>query len=47
MMSLTNGNGAGLPWDLDDAKWEAVQETTMSLRPQVAVSSIMAAPSTR
>jgi spermidine/putrescine transport system substrate-binding protein len=34
MMSLTNGNGAGL-WDLDDAKWAAVQETTMSLRPQV------------
>jgi spermidine/putrescine transport system substrate-binding protein len=33
MMSLTNGNGAGL-WDLDDAKWAAVQETTMSLRPQ-------------
>lgn len=34
MMSLYNGNGAGL-WDLDDAKWEAVQETTMSLRKQV------------
>lgn len=34
MMSLKNGNGAGL-WDLDDAKWEAVQETTLSLRPQV------------
>jgi len=34
MMSLYNGNGAGL-WDLDDAKWQAVQETTNSLRPQV------------
>lgn len=33
-MSLYNGNGAGL-WDLDDAAWEKVQETTMSLRPQV------------
>ena len=34
MMSLYNGNGAGL-WDLDDAKWDKVQEVTMSLRPQV------------
>jgi spermidine/putrescine transport system substrate-binding protein len=34
MMSLKNGNGAGL-WDLDDAAWNAVQETTMSLRSQV------------
>ncbi|MEO0819640.1 MAG: spermidine/putrescine ABC transporter substrate-binding protein [Pseudomonadota bacterium] len=34
MMSLYDGNGAGL-WDLDDAKWEKVQATTMSLRPQV------------
>ncbi len=34
MMSLYNGNGAGL-WDLDDAAWGKVQETTMSLRPQV------------
>lgn len=34
MMSLYNGNGAKL-WDLDDAAWEKVQETTMSLRPQV------------
>ncbi|MGB0412533.1 MAG: ABC transporter substrate-binding protein [Pikeienuella sp.] len=33
MMSLSNGNGAGL-WDLDDAEWKAVQERTMSLRPQ-------------
>ena len=33
-MSLYNGNGAGL-WDLDDDKWKAAQETTMSLRPQV------------
>lgn len=34
MMSLYNGNGAFL-WDLDDAQWEKVQETTLSLRPQV------------
>ncbi|MFK7746582.1 MAG: spermidine/putrescine ABC transporter substrate-binding protein [Roseobacter sp.] len=34
MMSLKNGNGANL-WDLDDAAWQAVQDTTMSLRPQV------------
>ncbi|MGC1504312.1 MAG: extracellular solute-binding protein [Sulfitobacter sp.] len=34
MMSLYNGNGAGL-WDLDDAKWQAVQDTTMGLRKQV------------
>ena len=34
MMSLKNGNGAGL-WDLSDDQWDAVQETTMSMRPQV------------
>ena len=34
MMSLKNGNGAGL-WDLDDAAWQAVQDTTMSLRQQI------------
>lgn len=34
MMSLYNGNGAGL-WDLDDAAWSAVQAKTTSLRPQV------------
>jgi spermidine/putrescine transport system substrate-binding protein len=34
MMSLKNGNGAGL-WDLDDDQWQAVQDTTMSLRPQI------------
>ena len=34
MMSLYDGNGASL-WDLDDAKWAKVQETTMSLRKQV------------
>jgi len=34
MMSLYNGNGAGL-WDLDDAKWDAVKKATMSLRSQV------------
>ncbi len=33
MMSLLNGNGANL-WDIDDAGWDAVKETTMSLRPQ-------------
>lgn len=34
MMSLKNGNGASL-FDLDDAQWQAVQDTTMSLRSQV------------
>ena len=34
MMSLYNGNGSSL-WDLNDDGWSAVQETTMSLRPQV------------
>ncbi|MGB0505289.1 MAG: ABC transporter substrate-binding protein [Pikeienuella sp.] len=34
MMSLYNGNGASL-WDLDDAAWGAVQETTLGLRSQV------------
>lgn len=34
MMSLYNGNGAGL-WNLDDGQWDKVQETTLSLRPQV------------
>jgi len=34
MRSLYNGNGASL-WDLDETKWEKVQETTMSLRPQI------------
>ena len=33
-MSLTNGNGAKL-WDQDEAGWQKIQETTMSLRPQV------------
>ncbi len=33
MMSLLNGNGAGL-WDLSEDQWAAVQEKTMSLRPQ-------------
>ena len=33
MMSLLNGNGAGL-WDLSDDQWAAVQEKTMSLRSQ-------------
>jgi len=34
MMSLKNGNGAKL-WDIDDAAWQAVQDTTMSLRSQI------------
>lgn len=34
MMSLYNGNDAAL-WDLDDAQWAAVQETTLGLRSQV------------
>jgi len=34
MVSLYNGNGAGL-WDLNDDAWDKVQETAMSLRPQV------------
>ena len=34
MLSLSNGNGANL-WDLDEAAWKAVQETALSLRPQV------------
>ncbi|MFK8079473.1 MAG: spermidine/putrescine ABC transporter substrate-binding protein [Granulosicoccus sp.] len=34
MMSLYNGNGAKL-WDVDDAGWKAIQETALSLRPQV------------
>ena len=33
-MSLYDGNGPGL-WDLSDTQWDLVQETTMSLRPQV------------
>lgn len=34
MLSLLDGNGAKL-WDLDDAGWEQLQKTAMSLRPQV------------
>jgi len=34
MMSLKNGNGANL-WNIDAAQWQAVQDTTMSLRSQV------------
>ena len=33
MMSLYNGNGGNL-WDLDGAKWDAVKDTTLSLRKQ-------------
>lgn len=38
MMSLKNGNGAKL-WDVDAAGWKAIQDTTMSLRPQVGAFS--------
>ncbi len=34
-MSLYNGNNDPGPFDIDDDAWEKVQETTMSLRPQV------------
>lgn len=34
-MSLTNGNNNPGPFDIDAAAWEAVKETTMSLRPQI------------
>ncbi|MFK7858213.1 MAG: extracellular solute-binding protein [Granulosicoccus sp.] len=34
MMSLHNGNAAKL-WDVDDAGWKAIQDTALSLRPQV------------
>ena len=40
-MSLYDGNGAGL-WDLNDSKWDKVQNTTPSLRPQVVGFLIMA-----
>ncbi len=35
MMSLKNGNNNPSPFNIDDDAWEAVQQTTMSLRPQV------------
>jgi len=34
-MSLLNGNTDPSPFDIDDDAWEAVQEKTMSLKPQV------------
>ena len=34
MISLYDGNGASL-WDLSDSQWNKVQNTTLSLRPQV------------
>ena len=34
-MSLLNGNRAPSPFDIDEAAWGAVQERTMSLKPQV------------
>ena len=35
MMSLYNGNNNPSPFDINGSAWDAVQETTMSLRPQV------------
>lgn len=35
MMSLYSGNNKPSPFDISDDAWEKVQETTMSLRPQV------------
>ncbi len=35
MMSLYNGNNNPSPFDIDGGAWGGVQETTMSLRPQV------------
>ena len=35
MMSLYEGNAKPSPFDIDEGAWEKVQETTMSLRPQV------------
>ena len=35
MMSLYQGYNKPSPFDIDDDAWEKVQETTMSLRPQV------------
>ncbi len=35
MMSLYNGNAKPGPFDIDGGAWDKVQETTMSLRPQV------------
>ena len=35
MMSLYNGNNDPSPFDISDGAWSKVQETTMSLRPQV------------
>jgi spermidine/putrescine transport system substrate-binding protein len=34
-MSLLNGNRSPSPWDIDEAAWAAVQEKTLSLKPQV------------
>ena len=34
-MSLLNGNDNPSPFDIDGAAWEAVQEKTLSLKPQV------------
>lgn len=34
-ISLLNGNRAPSPFDIDDAAWDALQEKTLSLKPQV------------
>lgn len=34
-VSLLNGNSATSPFDIDDAAWKAVEEKTLSLKPQV------------
>ncbi|MDP3339340.1 spermidine/putrescine ABC transporter substrate-binding protein [Frigidibacter sp.] len=34
-ISLLNGNKSPTPFDIDEAAWEAVQEKTLSLKPQV------------
>ncbi len=34
-LSLKDGNSSPSPFDIDEAKWEKLQETTLSLKPQV------------
>jgi spermidine/putrescine transport system substrate-binding protein len=34
-ISLLNGNKSPTPWDIDEAAWAALQEKTLSLKPQV------------
>ena len=35
-LSLRDGNSKPSPFDIDEAQWEKLQETTLSLKPQVA-----------